>query len=205
MEIDHIVQKADDGPDDADNLIPVCFECHAEIHHYNISHPRGKKFQPSEIRAHRNQWFEICRTHPEMFVQPTPYADAGPLEALIEELGFNVVVARYDQHSDLGCPFHQLQFRRAIDVGALSTLREDLKLLIHEAYGAIGRANNFVCKMTASPDPSGMVNEKARATVVTARDKIKSAHEGLLKFLHRSNPDLTRVARVLFLAYDRIR
>jgi hypothetical protein len=46
IETDHIVTKADGGPDTMDNAIPVCFEYHAEIHSYNDKHPRGRKFRP---------------------------------------------------------------------------------------------------------------------------------------------------------------
>ena len=64
MEIDHIVPTADNGADDIDNAIPVCFECHAEIHSYNDKHPRGRKFRPTELREHRNTWLEICEKRP---------------------------------------------------------------------------------------------------------------------------------------------
>lgn len=187
MEIDHIVQRADDGPDEAENAIPVCFECHAEIHSYNDRHPRGRKFHPDELKRHRDQWFEICATRPEMFVQPTPYADAGPLEALIEELEFNAVVARSDQHPEIACPFHDSQFRRAIELGALSTLREDLKLLTHEAYLSIGKANNYIAakmEVVANSNPSSVAHELARISVSEARAKIENAHNALVKFLH---------------------
>jgi len=59
MEIDHITQQADEGPSTYENAIPVCLECHAEIHSYNPRHPRGRKFQPGELRAHRDQWLSI--------------------------------------------------------------------------------------------------------------------------------------------------
>lgn len=44
METDHIIPTEDGGDDSIENAIPVCFECHAEIHSYNDSHPRGRKF-----------------------------------------------------------------------------------------------------------------------------------------------------------------
>ncbi len=50
IEMDHIVPSAADGPSDVANAIPVCFECHAEIHSYNDQHPRGRKFRPDELR-----------------------------------------------------------------------------------------------------------------------------------------------------------
>lgn len=64
MEIDHIVPHAEGGPDTADNGIPLCFDCHAEVHAYNPNHPRGRRFTPSELRRHRDQWFAICSSAP---------------------------------------------------------------------------------------------------------------------------------------------
>ncbi len=70
METDHIVPRADNGPDDIDNAIAVCFECHAEIHLYNDRHPRGREFRPEELRRHRDQWLEVCRTSRSSSHQP---------------------------------------------------------------------------------------------------------------------------------------
>lgn len=187
MEIDHIVQSADGGSDEADNAIPLCFECHAEAHSYNDRHPRGRKFHSNELKRHRDQWFEICMSRPEMFIQPTPYAEAGPLEALIEELEFNANVARSDQHPEIACLFHDNQFRRAIEIGAMSTLEDNLKALIHEAYTSIGRANNYItAKMAvvANSNSSSIGGEYARAAVKAARLKIENARLALLGFLH---------------------
>lgn len=86
IEIDHIVQQADEGPDTYENAIPVCFECHADIHSYNLNHPRGRKFQPDELRAHRDQWLSICKEHPEIFRSGSvARAEVGPLQSLIDE------------------------------------------------------------------------------------------------------------------------
>jgi len=56
IETDHIIPEADGGGDEIENAIPVCFECHAEIHSYNGRHPRGRKFLPDELRAHKALW-----------------------------------------------------------------------------------------------------------------------------------------------------
>ncbi len=64
METDHILPKAEGGTSDIDNAIAVCFECHAEIHSYNPKHPRGRKFRTEELRKHKEQWLELCKTRP---------------------------------------------------------------------------------------------------------------------------------------------
>lgn len=60
MEVHHIVQEADGGPNNIENAIPLCFRCHAEAGHYNPHHPLGTKYSPGELRRHRDEWFKIC-------------------------------------------------------------------------------------------------------------------------------------------------
>ena len=160
METDHIIPTNENGPDTIDNAIPVCFECHAEIHSYNDKHPRGRKFLPDELRAHKEQWLQICSTRPEVFVNAARNADVGPLQALIDELEFNAVVA---EHSDnphaVGCMLHDAQFQRAIREGAIATLHDGLKQAILEAYHAVGFANH---RITATAQ-SVRVDEKNAA------------------------------------------
>lgn len=68
IEIDHIIPESEGGPSTEDNGIPVCFDCHADIKHYNDKHPRGTKFGAEELRLHRKRLFylvdsgEIYRT-----------------------------------------------------------------------------------------------------------------------------------------------
>jgi hypothetical protein len=43
LELDHMTPAGEGGSDEIENAIPVCFECHAEIHSYNDKHPRGRR------------------------------------------------------------------------------------------------------------------------------------------------------------------
>ena len=61
MEIHHIDP---DGSNDEENGIPLCFDCHAEVMAYDPSHPKGRKFTPSELRRHKNQWLAQCSLPP---------------------------------------------------------------------------------------------------------------------------------------------
>lgn len=63
MEIHHIVPKPQ-GDDTEGNGIPLCLDCHAEVGAYNPQHPKGRKFNPSELRRHKEQWFNICAMSP---------------------------------------------------------------------------------------------------------------------------------------------
>lgn len=51
IEAAHIIPEAVGGPDDADNGIPVCFDCHQEIGAYDNSHPRGNRFTREELQG----------------------------------------------------------------------------------------------------------------------------------------------------------
>lgn len=55
IEIHHIESHEDNSED---NAIPVCFDCHAMIGHYNSQHPKGKKYTPTELRELRDICFK---------------------------------------------------------------------------------------------------------------------------------------------------
>lgn len=52
-----------DGSNSLDNAIPLCFECHQEIGHYNDAHPRGRKFRAPELISRRDQIYEEYTSH----------------------------------------------------------------------------------------------------------------------------------------------
>lgn len=57
MELHHIQPEADSGPSTLENCIPLCFNCHADVGHYNDRHPKGTKYRPGELLRHRDAWF----------------------------------------------------------------------------------------------------------------------------------------------------
>lgn len=61
IEIHHIIPESEGGATAEDNGIPVCFDCHADIKHYNDKHPRGTKFSPEELRRHRERLFNLVK------------------------------------------------------------------------------------------------------------------------------------------------
>lgn len=70
IELHHITPVEKGGDDSLDNCIPVCFDCHADIGHYNDKHPRGRKYASGELREHRDHWFaRVARIDP---VAPKP-------------------------------------------------------------------------------------------------------------------------------------
>lgn len=152
METDHIEQKFISQNDSIENAIPVCFECHAEIHLYNDKHPRGRKFSSEELHEHKRQWLEICEKNPEMFIQPLQRSDVGPLQSLADELKFNVAIKQY-QDSNVGyfCPFEVKQFDRSLNDGYISILNDSLADSLTNTYIQIKLANTALNAITSAP------------------------------------------------------
>ena len=196
MEADHIEPKAKGGSDHIDNAILVCFDCHAEIHSYNDQHPRGLKFQPEELRAHKMHWLKNCREHPESFLSALRVADVGPLQALIDELEFNLAVCDNSSGpgTQRGALFADEQFRRAIAHGSISMLVSPIKTSILGAYAAMSCANQAVTA-EVNQDPRGRAFGTGRDEVIksltASQPKIDSAHSLLLKFLSSERDEAT--------------
>lgn len=186
IETDHIIPTEDKGGDDIENAIPVCFECHAEIHGYNDKHPRGRKFLPDELRIHKKQWQEICAKQPGLLINAIRDADVGPLQALVDELDFNAVVASVNDFKQQGCKFQEQQFRRAIHEGSISLLRDNARELLLDAYRTIGAANAALDSRGFHPmngDAWAQATNEASRCMIEARKKITSAKSELLEFL----------------------
>lgn len=139
MEIDHIVPTAEDGPDTYDNAIAVCFDCHAEIHHYNPAHPKGRRFKPDELKAHKKQWLDFCAANPAALAGFVPPAEGGALERLLNELMFNEYLAGAGRTAAV---FEVAQFRRAIGDGTFAWLRTEQVSAVYRAYALISEINN---------------------------------------------------------------
>lgn len=58
IQVHHIILASEGGPATADNGIVLCLDCHSEVHAYSGAAPIGKNFSPSELKRHRDQWFE---------------------------------------------------------------------------------------------------------------------------------------------------
>lgn len=56
IQVHHIIEKSDGGTDDFDNLIPVCIQCHGNIH--TIPH-MTRKFTIKELKRCRDDVYEM--------------------------------------------------------------------------------------------------------------------------------------------------
>lgn len=58
----HIVAEADGGSNDEDNAIPLCLDCHQEVGAYDPRHPIGNKFTVVELKARRDQLYDLVES-----------------------------------------------------------------------------------------------------------------------------------------------
>lgn len=61
IEVAHLPGK--ESSSDIDDAMPLCFDCHAAIGHYNKSHPRGKRYGVKELKARRDQVYDKYTSH----------------------------------------------------------------------------------------------------------------------------------------------
>jgi len=182
METDHIKPINEGGTDEIDNAIPVCLECHAEIHCYNPTHPRGRKFTEFELMEHKKQWLSICENKPEIFAQaPTP-SEVGSLNSLVDELEYNLEACECSE-SLLSVE----QFNEAMRRGAISFLEPSLKNTINSSYAKINQLNQWFYSLTHQDigGHRGLHNVRKHIEKIAPEIKnaIKKAHTELMKFL----------------------
>jgi hypothetical protein len=188
IETDHIDPTADGGTGEIGNAIPVCFDCHAEIHSYNDRHPRGRKFTTDELRLHKEQWLNICAAHPEVLTNARGTEDVGPLQALVDEIEFNIAASRAIVNG-VACPLRDAQFERAIRTGSVAILEPGLKGAIIDAYVAAGHATVLGEAALANRaggvlhSVSGVGSGDPREAARTCHALLQKAHETLLEVL----------------------
>ena len=185
IEIHHI-----DGSDgDIGNAIPLCFECHAEVRAYDNDHPRGRKFTPRELRAHRDQWLRICTEHVGALIDSARVIEVGPIQALIDELALNERIAAV-AHPGSPATFSVQQFHRAVACGAISTLAPPLREALLNVYVKLLASNHMVVSpANADYDFHIMSATKSFAIAGEVVEALRVARERLLEFLG-SPPDV---------------
>jgi hypothetical protein len=169
-----MLPESEGGTDDIGNAIPLCFECHAEVHLYNNNHPRGRKYHTDELIKHKEQWLDICKTSPHILVDHRGPNDGGLLYSLITELEFNHIVSNVK-----GCLFEAYQFQSAISDGILSLLEESLRDTIMSTYAQIKLANQAM-KDLEKLHPTEYAFKDAERSV---RSKFSQADQHIMKSL----------------------
>src|SRR5688572_22644246 len=63
IEVHHIVPEGKGGSDDEDNAMPLCFDCHAKVSHYDTEQPIGTRFKFGELKKRRDQVYDEHTRH----------------------------------------------------------------------------------------------------------------------------------------------
>ena len=88
IEAAHIVGASENGPDDEENGIPLCFDCHAEVGAYNDKHPRGNKFRPQELKARRDRVYRLVESgaiYAQVIAAQVQGMEASSLDAQLDQ------------------------------------------------------------------------------------------------------------------------
>lgn len=179
MELHHVQWKSKGGLDDIENAIPLCFECHAEVNHYNPEHPKGRKFSEEELLEHKRLWVTVCEKHPEALVAAPRDTDIGPLEGMLLELEYNASIV--DDICD-GTPWQEKigrvlnngEYQRSVSQGSLLLLPNVLRKIVNKAYAEVGRINTFI-SMYSNTRPEGNAFAEATNRLLEAYRKSQSA------------------------------
>ena len=159
-------QKAESGSDEIINAIPLCFDCHAEVHHYNDNHPRGRKYHLEELKLHKKNWLNKCKQY--VVSKPQSESEAGPLSGLVTELELNTIIIDDTIQSN----FEMLQMQRAISSGVLSHLDDEIRKLILMTFAKMKEANNLNEKFSF-----GLPGNYGQPDIDNARDHLKSIRQ----------------------------
>jgi hypothetical protein len=138
------------------------------------------------LRLHKEQWLAFCEKNPGALAQMSSDVSAGPLQALIDEIDFDLEVSSRKAPKELGCPFADHQFRRAIQSGAMAALDESIKTAVNAAYADVGRANHFLLATHAHPIDGNSYNtalNSAQQAIMKLPASMKAARDSILAFL----------------------
>jgi hypothetical protein len=103
------------------------------------------------LKYHKVQWLKICEDSPGSLLLPQRTYDVGPIQALIDELGFNAELCKLTADDTIGALFLVAQFERSISEGLLSLLPDQVRNPISATYATLMRANMYIKKMATIP------------------------------------------------------
>jgi len=119
--------------------------------------------------------------------------DVGPLQALIDELEYNLTVVSHSLEHKKGAMFRDAQFERGIQEGAISVLEDKLRRSILDAYEAISRANQQIIAELHPGDirlrAGGHAALAASTALKESKPLIEKAHGLLIGFLGHNTTD----------------
>lgn len=113
IELHHIIPKAQGGRDSLENCVPLCFDCHADVGHYNNNHPKGKKISSKELKYHRDKLYSLIENGTIPTNDSIEYLNSSLSIANIDMDELNCLWDRLDNSSsDIKLVFHELALFR---------------------------------------------------------------------------------------------
>ncbi|MBV9676895.1 MAG: HNH endonuclease [Acidobacteriaceae bacterium] len=210
IECHHIVPVEEGGPNTRANCIPLCFNCHAEVQSYNEKHPKGNRFRPEELKAHRDNWYKQVRSGFQEDVRPIYEADRKLFADFLRILPSNGMAVYQLRHEPFGSTFRWeagdalrefLNEREGPEYEFLDTeleqLRVDLRKCILELIDAIA-TNTFIARHSTAGDPILQFDrelgykdpreyERRRSEVIDAADR---AYQAYVTFIRQCRKQL---------------
>lgn len=184
MHLHHIIPRAAGGPDEIENAIPVCLDCHAEIESRGNM---GRQFTQAELREHKRRWLEVCRDQPAAPIQTNRAATAtGPLEALLSELEYNSILVTGDDHRTDYASLVSAQFQRAIAANSLSSLEPILRERVYRTYKLVTEVSDLIQSRMAHPpgsNPYNVISNQLAEKRRTLRGQLPDTSAGLQRVL----------------------
>lgn len=144
MECHHIIPEAGPETNVAENCIPLCFDCHADMRSYDNSHPRGTKYRETELRAHRDAWYKKVSTGGATSVSTEHFdSDLKTLESLRSTMPWDPDVKWFSQHP-FGMRFRgdQISFLKNFQDWAKDPGNEFLDSVLEAACGRLRSATD---------------------------------------------------------------
>jgi len=186
LELHHIDDPANN---DIENAIPLCFECHAEVKLYNPKHPKGRKYTSEELKQHRDQWVNLCKTSAAFLASVPMIVDVGPLEGLMNELEFNRPMANVSAPRDLGPIFETKQFDRCMLEGVFILIEEKVKDSLFSLYKKLKDANHSITQRsnafaTGDTRSKRQIDNVPVNKIRALKDEFESTLTLLKKYLH---------------------
>lgn len=183
IKIHHIAGVSDNS---ARNAIALCFDCHAEVGHYVSSHPKGKKYSAKELRMHKEQWIETCKSA-GYFIASTPSQySPGPLEGLLNELSFNHRLWSVPAQEKIGCLFEVGHFDQCMLNGSLSLLSNTILDDLFIAYQIMKEVNLYLESRIIhrlGSESEVTASNRAWNKIINERDNLNRLRDDVINFL----------------------
>ncbi len=110
IEVHHIREESEGGDDTIDNAISLCFDCHADMRSYDHKHPKGNKYTESELRRHRDSWYERIKGNIGVADRGTVVeTDKRVYELLVKTLPWDGSISFIRTNNFAGFPFENVR------------------------------------------------------------------------------------------------